>query len=106
MTDSRQHVLVVGAKKAGLERVAPMLRRADFSVHSVEPSPFLLDLVLSTQRSLLCECCGHPNADKMRQYDDQNSNSQVFRDDGQGRLILRARQQVAQHSDNQHTPRN
>jgi CheY-like chemotaxis protein len=53
MGDSRQHVLVVGAKKAGLERVAPMLRRADFSVHSVEPSPFLLDLVLSTEFELV-----------------------------------------------------
>ena len=53
MADTRQHVLVVGAKKAGLERVAPMLRRADFSVHSVEPSPFLLDLVLSTEFELV-----------------------------------------------------
>jgi CheY-like chemotaxis protein len=53
MADSRQHVLVVGARKAGLERVAPMLRRADFSVHSVEPSPFLLDLVLSTEFELV-----------------------------------------------------
>jgi len=53
MADSRQHVLVVGAKKAGLERVAPMLRRADFSVHTVEPSPFLLDLVLSTAFELV-----------------------------------------------------
>jgi CheY-like chemotaxis protein len=53
MADPRQHVLVVGAKKAGLERVAPMLRRADFSVHSVEPSPFLLDLVLSTEFELV-----------------------------------------------------
>jgi CheY-like chemotaxis protein len=53
MADSRQHVLVVGAKKAGLERVAPMLRRANFSVHTVEPSPFLLDLVLSTAFELV-----------------------------------------------------
>lgn len=53
MADARQHVLVVGAKKAGLQRVAPMLRRADFSVHSVEPSPFLLDLVLSTAFELV-----------------------------------------------------
>ena len=53
MAESRQHVLVVGAKKAGLQRVAPMLRRADFSVHSVEPSPFLLDLVLSTEFELV-----------------------------------------------------
>jgi len=53
MADTRQHVLVVGAKKAGLERVAPMLRRAEFSVHSVDPSPFLLDLVLSTAFELV-----------------------------------------------------
>ncbi len=53
MAKTRQHVLVVGAKKAGLERVAPMLRRAEFSVHSVEPSPFLLDLVLSTAFELV-----------------------------------------------------
>jgi hypothetical protein len=53
MADSRQHVLVVGAKDAGLERVAPMLRRADFSVHTVEPSPFLHDLVLSTAFELV-----------------------------------------------------
>jgi hypothetical protein len=53
MGDSRQHVLVVGAKDAGLERVAPMLRRADFSVHTVEPSPFVHDLVLSTSFELV-----------------------------------------------------
>ena len=53
MAESRQHVLVVGAKKAGLERVAPMLRRAELSVHSVEASPFLLDLVLSTEFELV-----------------------------------------------------
>jgi CheY-like chemotaxis protein len=53
MADSRQHVLIVGAKDAGLKRVAPMLRRAEFSVHSVDPSPFLLDLVLSTAFELV-----------------------------------------------------
>ena len=53
MADNRQHVLVVGAKQAGLDRVAPMLRRAEFSVHTVEPSPFLLDLVLSTPFELV-----------------------------------------------------
>lgn len=53
MADTRQHVLVVGGKEAGLERVAPMLRRADFSVHTVEPSPFLHDLVLSTSFELV-----------------------------------------------------
>ena len=53
MADTRQHELVFGAKEAGLERVAPMLRRADFSVHTVEPSPFLHDLVLSTAFELV-----------------------------------------------------
>ena len=53
MGDTRQHVLVVGAKQAGLERLAPMLRRADFGVHTVDPSPFLLDLVLSTAFELV-----------------------------------------------------
>lgn len=53
MAETRQHVLVVGARDSGLERVAPMLRRAEFSVHSVEPSPFLLDLVLSTAFELV-----------------------------------------------------
>lgn len=49
----RQHVLVVGAREDGLDRVAPMLRRAEFHVHTVEPSPFLLDLVLSTAFELV-----------------------------------------------------
>jgi CheY-like chemotaxis protein len=53
MADSRQHVLIVGAKDDGLDRVAPMLRRAEFSVHSVDASPFLLDLVLSTAFELV-----------------------------------------------------
>ena len=53
MADTRQHVLVVGPKQAGLDRVAPMLRRADFAVHTVEPSPFLHDLVLSTAFELV-----------------------------------------------------
>lgn len=53
MGDPRQHVLVVGAKQAGLERLAPMLRRADFGVHTVDPSAFLYDLVLSTSFELI-----------------------------------------------------
>jgi hypothetical protein len=53
MADSRQHVLVVGGREGGLDRVAPMLRRAEFSVHTVEASPFLLDLVLSTAFELV-----------------------------------------------------
>jgi len=47
MGGSRKHVLVIG-KDASIDRIAPMLRRSDFSVHSVDPSPFLLDLVLTT----------------------------------------------------------
>ncbi len=53
MGQIRQHVLIVGGKGAGLESVAPMLRRAEFSVHSVDPSPFLLDLVLTTAFELV-----------------------------------------------------
>lgn len=53
MGDTPQHVLIVGSKDAGLDRVAPMLRRAEFNVHSVDPSPFLLDLVLSTAFELV-----------------------------------------------------
>jgi CheY-like chemotaxis protein len=53
MGDTPQHVLVVGAKQAGLERLAPMLRRVDFGVHTVDPSPFLYDLVLSTTFELI-----------------------------------------------------
>lgn len=53
MADDRQHVLIIGAKQTGLERVAPMLRRADFSVHTVDPSPYLHDLVLSTEFELV-----------------------------------------------------
>ncbi len=53
MADTRQHVLVVGARDRDLDRVAPMLRRADFNVHTVEPSPFLIDLVLSTAFELV-----------------------------------------------------
>ena len=53
MGDTPQHVLIVGSKDAGLDRVAPVLRRAEFNVHSVDPSPFLLDLVLSTAFELV-----------------------------------------------------
>jgi hypothetical protein len=52
MAEPRKHVLVVG-KETGVESVAPMLRRAEFAVHSVDPSPFLLDLVLSTSFELV-----------------------------------------------------
>jgi hypothetical protein len=53
MTDSPRHVLVVGADEPAVERVAPMLRRAEFEVHTVAPSSFVLDLVLGTSFELL-----------------------------------------------------
>lgn len=48
-----RHVLVVGAKSDALERIAPMLRRAEFSVHTAEPSPVVFDLVLGTSFELV-----------------------------------------------------
>jgi CheY-like chemotaxis protein len=53
MSEDQRHVLVVGAENAGLDRMAPMLRRAEFTVHTAEASPFLLDLVLATPFELL-----------------------------------------------------
>lgn len=53
MAETRQHVLVVGDRENTLNRIAPMLRRAEFNVHTVDPSPFLVDLVLSTAFELV-----------------------------------------------------
>lgn len=53
MPEAQRHVLVVGGESNALERVAPMLRRAEFNVHTVDPSPQLLDLVLSTAFELM-----------------------------------------------------
>jgi hypothetical protein len=49
----QRHVLLIGALEGGLSRVAPMLQRAEFDVHTVEPSEFVLDLVLGTTFELL-----------------------------------------------------
>jgi CheY-like chemotaxis protein len=49
----QRHVLLIGAIEGGLARVAPMLQRAEFDVHTVEPSKFVLDLVLGTIFELL-----------------------------------------------------
>jgi CheY-like chemotaxis protein len=49
----QRHVLLIGALEGGLSRVAPMLQRAEFDVHAVEPSDFVLDLVLGTTFELL-----------------------------------------------------
>ena len=48
-----RHVLVVGADDTAVERIAPMLRRAEFEVHTVQASAFVLDLVLGTAFELL-----------------------------------------------------
>ncbi len=50
---AHRHVLLIGALKGSLARVAPMLQRAEFDVHAVEPSEFVLDLVLGTNFELL-----------------------------------------------------
>jgi uncharacterized protein (TIGR02266 family) len=53
MGSFQRHVLVVGAKNDALERIAPMLRRAEFNVHTAEPSPVVFDLVLGTSFELV-----------------------------------------------------
>lgn len=52
MNRESRHVLVLGGERI-VDRVAPMLRRAEFDVHTVPPSPFVLDLVTSTRFELL-----------------------------------------------------
>ena len=53
MTPPRRHVLFVGAASSVLARVAPMLRRAEFAVHTSPPSEILFDLVRSTPFELV-----------------------------------------------------
>ena len=53
MGSFQRHVLVVGAENDALERIAPMLRRAEFNVHTAEPSPVVFDLVLGTSFELV-----------------------------------------------------
>ncbi len=53
MPANPRHVLVVGADDTAVERIAPMLRRAEFEVHTVQASSFVLDLVLGTAFELL-----------------------------------------------------
>jgi hypothetical protein len=53
MPTNPRHVLVVGADDTAVERIAPMLRRAEFEVHTVHASAFVLDLVLGTAFELL-----------------------------------------------------
>lgn len=53
MGSFQRHVLVIGADKDAMERIAPMLRRAEFNVHTAEPSPVVFDLVLGTAFELV-----------------------------------------------------
>jgi CheY-like chemotaxis protein len=53
MGSFQRHVLVVGADDAAMERIAPMLRRAEFNVHTAAPSPVVFDLVLGTSFELV-----------------------------------------------------
>jgi hypothetical protein len=53
MPANPRHVLVVGTDDNAVERIAPMLRRAEFEVHTVQASAFVLDLVLGTSFELL-----------------------------------------------------
>jgi hypothetical protein len=51
--ENQRHVLLVGAPRSGAHQIAPLLRRADFDVHSVEASQFVLDLIMGTAFELL-----------------------------------------------------
>lgn len=53
MGSFQRHVLIVGAEKDAMGRIAPMLRRAEFNVHTAEPSPVVFDLVLGTSFELV-----------------------------------------------------
>jgi hypothetical protein len=59
----QRHVLLIGALQGGLARIAPMLQRAEFDVHTVEPSEFVLDLVLGTSFELLIVSYPIPEVD-------------------------------------------
>jgi uncharacterized protein (TIGR02266 family) len=53
MGSFQRHVLVVGADASAMGQIAPMLRRAEFSVHTAAPSPVVFDLVLGTSFELV-----------------------------------------------------
>jgi len=53
MRSYQRHVLVVGAEGDTLETIAPMLRRAEFNVHSASASPVVFDLLLGTSFELV-----------------------------------------------------
>lgn len=53
METGPRHVLMVGADEEALNRIAPMLRREEFSVHTAAPSPVVFDLLLGTSFELV-----------------------------------------------------
>lgn len=53
MNDPRRHVLLVGLSSEAFDSVAPALHEEAFSVHTVDGSPFVLDLIRGTAFELL-----------------------------------------------------
>jgi len=48
MNESRRHVLLIGLGQEGIESLTPLLHHEAFDVHTVEASPFVLDLISGT----------------------------------------------------------
>lgn len=48
MNESMRHVLLVGLGQEGTESLGPLLHHEAFDVHTVEASPFVLDLISGT----------------------------------------------------------
>lgn len=53
MDDPRRHVLLVGLGPEALDSVTPALHEGSFAVHTVDGSPFVLDLIRGTAFELL-----------------------------------------------------
>ena len=53
MNDPRRHVLLVGLSPEALDSVTPALHEGSFAVHTVDGSPFVLDLIRGTAFELL-----------------------------------------------------
>ena len=53
MNDLRRHVLMVGLGPEALDSVTPALHEEAFSLHTVDASPFVLDLIRGTAFELL-----------------------------------------------------
>jgi len=49
----RGHVLIIGAENSAVRRIAPILRRVDYQVLTVEPSMMVLDLLKSISFNLI-----------------------------------------------------